>query len=175
MATPIQALTSVRFSALSVQSLAIIAVVFVLALMTMPHKVIAQSSQDQEDDLLMLIPSMVSAMQRPTNTVPPLSPTTSLLCTGYRENDLSNRPMPALTRPQPGTSYQDPMFGSKITRVTNAASIDSGVMRNLYSTIQAWNADETKMILWHRGEGHYLYDGNGYQLIERLNIAPAEG
>ena len=174
MATLIRAVTSVRFSGLSVQSLTIIAALFVMALIAMPYQVLAQSSEDQEDDLLMLVPSMISAIQRPTNTVPPLSSTTSLLCSGYRENDLSNRPMPALTRPQPGASYQDPMFGSKITRVTNAASIASGVMRNLYSTIQAWNADESKMILWHRGDGHYLYDGNSYELIARLNIAPAD-
>ena len=132
----------------------------------------AQSSIEEDDDLLMLIPSIMNTANLPpvTNTSLPVSN----LCAGYRENDLSNRPMPALTRPQPGESYQDPMFGSKITRVTDAGSISSGVMRNLYSTIQAWNADETKMILWHRGDGHYLYDGMSYELISRLDIIPAD-
>ncbi len=152
---------------LSIVSLLLVNILFLKA-------VSAQASSEEDDDLIMLVPSIVNAINSPP-TVDPLPPQpVANLCNGYTENDLSNRPMPSLTRPQPGASYQDPIFGSNITRITDAGSISSGVMRNLYSTIQAWNADESKMILWHRGEGHYLYDGNSYQLIGQLNIAPAD-
>ena len=148
----------------------------------LPNTVSAQVSSNEGDDLLMLIPSIINSIKSPPNNNSPQQPPSSQpqpnfglnLCEGYLENDKTNRPMPTLTRPQPGANYQDPIFGSKITRVTNAGSINSRIMRNLYSTIQAWNADETKMILWHRGEGHYLYDGKTYQLISKLNIAPAD-
>ena len=44
----------------------------------------------------------------------------------------------------------------------------------MYSTISAWNADETRMILYQVGSGHQLYDGKTYQFIKSLNINPAD-
>ncbi len=52
--------------------------------------------------------------------------------------------------------------------------MDSGIIKTLYSTVQAWNADESFMLLWHRGEGHFLYNGQTYELIEQLPFTPAD-
>lgn len=100
--------------------------------------------------------------------------TSANLCEGFLINDKTNRPMTPLSKPLPLQTYTDPVFNSKITRVSNADSIASGVIRTLYSTIQAWNADESRMILWHRGDGHYLYNGQTYALIEKLNVVPTD-
>ena len=124
------------------------------------------------EDLLLLIPSIISS----SASGPQLPPTPSAqnLCNGFIVDDKSDRPMTALAKPLPGASYTDPVFGSKITRITNSNAISSGIIKTLYSTIQAWNADETRLILWHRGQGHYLYDGKSYALIEALEIDPAD-
>jgi hypothetical protein len=44
----------------------------------------------------------------------------------------------------------------------------------MYSTISAWNADESRLILYQVGAGHQLYDGKTYQKIQSLNINPAD-
>jgi hypothetical protein len=44
----------------------------------------------------------------------------------------------------------------------------------MYSTISAWNADESKIILYKVGTGHQLYDGKTYAYIQDLNINPAD-
>lgn len=47
------------------------------------------------------------------------------------------------------------------------------VIKPLYSTVQPWNADESRMILYHTGgqnTGHYLYDGADYKPLGRLDI-----
>jgi len=96
------------------------------------------------------------------------------LCDGFLVNDTTNRPMQPRAKPAPLTTYIDSAFGSRITRISDADSINSGVIRTLYNTIQAWNADESRLILWHRGDGHYLYNGENYSLIEKLNVVPAD-
>lgn len=77
-------------------------------------------------------------------------------------------------KPGPGRTYTDSVFGSKVTRITNANAISSGIIKTLYNTIQAWNADESRLILWHRGDGHHLYHGTNYAHIGRLPIVPAD-
>ena len=133
---------------------------------------IGQSAQAQteEDDFLLFLSAIIAAKNK-NPTEPPQSVD---LCQGYRVNDKANRPMSALARPAPGSSYIDPSFGSKITRITDSSAIASGIIKTMYNTIQAWNADESRMILWHRGDGHHLYHGKNYSHIEKLNIAPAD-
>lgn len=124
-----------------------------------------------EDDLLLMLPALLA---KTSSNNPAPTGTGVDLCQGYAVNDKANRPMTALAKPAAGASYTDPVFGSNITRITNADAIPSGVIKTLYSTIQAWNSDESRLILYHRGDGHYLYDGNNYALLERLNIVPAD-
>ena len=45
----------------------------------------------------------------------------------------------------------------------------------MYDTIQAWNADETLLILYQRSRGHVLLDGFTYECIRYLDdIYPAD-
>jgi len=80
--------------------------------------------------------------------------------------------MTALSPPSLGRSTVDPEFRTVIKRIT-AVAVSEGenaVIKPVYSTVQAWNADESKLILWHRGQGHELYDGRTYAFIRRLAL-----
>lgn len=82
------------------------------------------------------------------------------LCTG-RVTDHGPHPMQPLAKPAPGQSYIDPAFGTKVTRVTDQFWAESGnrVIKTMYSTMQAWNADESIGMFWSRQYGHILYEG----------------
>jgi hypothetical protein len=95
------------------------------------------------------------------------------LCAGLPV-DKSPHPMSALARPAPGAAVVDPEFGAVIRRITAvSASGDSPAIVPLYSTVSAWNADESRLILYHVGKGHELYDGRTYRFIRALDIDPA--
>ena len=97
------------------------------------------------------------------------------LCAGLITD---NRPHPIrpLAKPAPGETVIDPVFGTRITRITNAAP--GMVIKPLYSTVPAWNADESYLILYHTGRkgtaGHSLYDGRTYEYIRELKIYPPD-
>ncbi len=87
-------------------------------------------------------------------------------------SDKTVRVQGSLTKPAVGQCVTDPAFGTKICRVS--ASSNSQHIRPVYSTVQAWNADESLMILYKTGAGeHQLYNGKTYQFIRVLNIRPA--
>src|SRR5262249_683049 len=53
----------------------------------------------------------------------------------------------------------------------------NAVIIPMYSTMPAWNANETYMILYDRTTGagrHNLYDGKSYQFLTTLNISPTD-
>ena len=93
------------------------------------------------------------------------------LCEGLVQDNLAH-PMTPLSKPAVGQAVQDPQFGTIIRRITAVpvAEGENAVIKPVYSTIQAWNADESYLILWHRGRGHELYDGRTYQFIRQLNL-----
>src|SRR5262249_32979915 len=65
--------------------------------------------------------------------------------------------------------------GTTIRRITAVAqSGASPAIVPMYSTTSAWNADESKLILYQVGSGHRLYDGHSYQFLRVLDIAPNE-
>ncbi len=128
---------------------------------------IASAQSGVDDDLLLMMPPILAATK--TDTL-----STASLCSGFAVNDKQDRPMRSMSKPAAGESYVDAVFGSNITRISDSSLLASGIIKTLYSTIQAWNADESLMVLWHRGAGHYLYDGQSYELIERLNLTPAD-
>lgn len=92
--------------------------------------------------------------------------------------DKAARPMTALEKPGLRQSVSDPQFGTRITRLTDvAAQFNSSVAKPAYSTIPAWNADESLLILYVTGgsnAGHFLFDGRTYQPLKALNITPAD-
>lgn len=93
-------------------------------------------------------------------------------CEG-RVVDKVPHPMVALRQPRPGETYRDPAFGTSITRITAAtpAEGENAVIKPLYSTMPAWNADETLLLLWHRGRGHELYQGDKpYRFLQALAL-----
>lgn len=84
-------------------------------------------------------------------------------------------PVARVAKPPFMKAYRDPAFGTKVTRITN--SREGEVYKPLYSTIQAWNADESLLILYKtdkRGPRHILLDGHTYEVIRDLKIIPAD-
>ncbi len=72
-------------------------------------------------------------------------------------------------------TYKDPAFGTHITRITDSKFGE--VRKPNYSTMQAWNADESLMILFQKtasGSGHMLVDGQTYEPIRQLQMIPSD-
>jgi hypothetical protein len=93
------------------------------------------------------------------------------LCAGL-VTDKVPHPMTALAKPGVGQAVTDPEFGTTIRRISAAGA--GGVIAPMYSTISAWNADESLLILYEVGTGHQLYDGRTYQFLKTLDITPAD-
>lgn len=90
------------------------------------------------------------------------------LSTGLVVNDMASHPMQALTKPAYLATVIDPSFGTIIRRITNAGA--GKRIMPLYSTIQAWNADETYMIVFDADMNvHKLLNGINYQFIRDLS------
>ena len=71
--------------------------------------------------------------------------------------------------------YKDPAFGSKVIRITN--SDPQEIHKPAYSTMQAWNADESLLLLYHSGNGdtgHVLVDGHTYEPVRKLQFVPSD-
>ncbi len=94
------------------------------------------------------------------------------LCAGL-VTDKEPHPMTALTKPALGATVVDPQFGTTIRRITAVAGANQAVVP-MYSTVSAWNADESLLILYQIGAGHQLYDGKSYQPMRALEINPPD-
>lgn len=99
----------------------------------------------------------------------------ALLCAGAGSSDLPvYETIPHV--PQPGylESYIDPVFGTKITRITGEPGTDipntdgkwATVARHRYSKDAAWNCDQSLLYLErHQSRPNHLFlDGNTYQV-----------
>jgi hypothetical protein len=98
------------------------------------------------------------------------------LCAGL-VRDKDARPMSALAKPAVGATIVDPEFGTSIRRITAVSTSEgeNAVIKPMYGTVQAWNADESFLILWHRGRGHELYDGRNYRFLRALDfVSPTD-
>ncbi len=93
---------------------------------------------------------------------------------GLMINDLSLHPMEDIAKPAYLNTITDPAFGTTIRRITNANPGE--VIVPMYSTIQAWNTNESLMILYNQSTGvHELLDGMNYEFIRILNdIVPID-
>lgn len=82
-------------------------------------------------------------------------------------NDTSNHPMQAISKPGYLDTIINPSFGTKIRRITNAGA--GNVIVPMYSTVQAWNSDESYMILYNQtNSNHILLNGMNYAPIRAL-------
>lgn len=90
-------------------------------------------------------------------------------CDG-RVHDKLAHPLRPLPRPAPGAAYTDPVFGTRITRIT--AALPSEVIKPQYSTTPAWNVDASFLMLFDHGKqlDHVLYDGMTYQRLYGLHL-----
>lgn len=97
------------------------------------------------------------------------------LCTGLVQ-DKSPHPMTALGKPAVRQAVVDPQFGTTLKRITAASAGTGGdaAIVPMYSTISAWNADESLLLLYHVGQGHELYDGHTYRFLRALPISPTD-
>jgi hypothetical protein len=96
------------------------------------------------------------------------------LCAG-RVSDLMAHPMTALAKPALGAAVIDAEFGTTIRRISAVSGTGANAaIIPMYTTISAWNADESRLILYAVGHGHQLYDGKTYQLIKSLDISPPD-
>ncbi len=90
------------------------------------------------------------------------------LSQGLVVNDLTAHPMQPVAKPAYLDTYTDPSFGTTIRRITNAGA--GKVIVPMYSTVQAWNADESLMILYNQDiSDHILLDGKTYQYIRTFS------
>ena len=82
--------------------------------------------------------------------------------------------MSEFSKPKLNIPFSDPKFGTTVTRISDAVkSKINGIIPD-YSKRQAWNADETKMLL-RTGDGEVmLCDGNTYDYIKTLQGVAGE-
>jgi hypothetical protein len=89
--------------------------------------------------------------------------------------DRAAHPMTSLAKPPLLGAVTDPEFGTRIVRISDVENETGGsVIKPAYSTIPAWNADESLLVLYEVDGGHRLYDGRTYQFIRRLDINPPD-
>ncbi len=79
-----------------------------------------------------------------------------------------------VAKPALGVFFTDPRFGARITRITDARAAKIGGIFPDYAKRQAWNADESLLLL-RTGDGDaLLYDGATYQLRKKLDGVAGE-
>ncbi len=80
-----------------------------------------------------------------------------------------------VSTPEKGQSVVDPAFGTCITRATDHKNEPPvGFARNDYSRRQAFNADNTKFIIYANNGHWHLYDTNTLRYIKQLNGPAAD-
>jgi hypothetical protein len=127
--------------------------------------------------LLPLILKAPSPGATPTATPRPTpSGTPAAHCPGAEPpfiTDFLVRQIPTLAEPAPRTYFRDPTFGRCLLRVTDRAhDLDpddpSAGLVNEYSRVQAFNADESRLLVRGIGGTWYLYDAATLRPIRRL-------
>lgn len=96
------------------------------------------------------------------------------LCTGFI-GDNRRYQVPRIEKPPFLEYYRDPTFGAKVIRISDG--VEGEVNKPVYSTMQAWNADESLLMLYRtgvEGGGHYLHDGVTYERLRPLDIDPSD-
>jgi len=91
---------------------------------------------------------------------------TFALVSGQDHSPIANIP-----KPIKGESALDPTYGTCMTRITDfAVEEPSGFARNDYSRRQAFNADETKILIYAKDGYWHLYDASDFSYIRKLSL-----
>jgi hypothetical protein len=77
-------------------------------------------------------------------------------------------PMPELPKPLAGSSLKDPVFGTTLLRITDAAAAAVPGLCPQYSKRQAWNVDESLLLVSTGDSTFRLYDGTTYQFKRQV-------
>jgi len=78
-------------------------------------------------------------------------------------------PQPDIAKPAVGVPITDPQFGTTVMRISNARESEFAGIVPQYSKRQAWNADDSFLLL-HTGDGRtLLYDGQTYAPVKELD------
>jgi len=89
--------------------------------------------------------------------------------------DFEIRQIPAISEPAPRVPFLDPAFATCLVRVTNRLlDLDPGDssqgMKNEYSRVQSFNADESRLLVFTTDGNWYLYDALTLQPLGQLPI-----
>ena len=97
------------------------------------------------------------------------------LCAGL-VTDKQPHPMTTLAKPALGATATDAELGTKLRRISAVSGTGANAfIVPMYSTVSAWNADESLLILYAGGgAGHQLYDGKTYAPLRALDINAAD-
>ena len=87
--------------------------------------------------------------------------------------DLELRQAPPAKQPAAGTPFRDPVFHTCQVRLTDraadiAADDRSGGLKNEYSRVQAFNADESALLIRGTAATWYLYDAASLRRVRKL-------
>lgn len=114
----------------------------------------------------------VDATPPPDQLMPQLDAGPNDYCTN-RVSDNKVHALGPLANPAVGVWVTDPDFGTKITRVT--ASVAAHPITPVYSTVPAWNADGSLLLLYEWGSGHLIYDAKTLALVGPLDCTTKDG
>lgn len=81
-----------------------------------------------------------------------------------------NTAPPTLAKPTKGQTFKDPVYGTCVVRLTDHANEPPvGFARNDYSRRQAFNANDTKILIYSENGFWHLYDAITYAWIKQLS------
>ncbi len=106
------------------------------------------------------------------------SPPPALACADAQPplvTDLAVRQQPSFPEPAARAAWRDPVFGACLVRVTDrdrdkSPDDESGGLKNEYSRVQSFNADESRVLVRGAAATWYLYDAATLQPISKLPI-----
>ncbi len=89
--------------------------------------------------------------------------------------DFEVRQISAYSEPAPRAPFLDPVFGTCLVRVTDRSSDlepgdSSKGIKNEYSRVQSFNADESRILVFTTDGNWYLYDARSLQPLGQLPI-----
>lgn len=92
--------------------------------------------------------------------------------------DMAVRQAPSLPEPAARAPFRDPVFGSCLVRLTDrSADIQPGDkskgLKNEYSRVQVFNADETLILIRGLGGTAYIFDADTLKPVRKLAFAGA--